>query len=71
MSQAANGKFNYRAFVSVLAGFTFLAMAVTGLVMFFAPSCRIARDTSWAVWGYSKEQWTAVHVWLPQRCTFT
>jgi hypothetical protein len=64
MSQAANGKFNYRAFVSVLAGFTFLAMAVTGLVMFFAPSCRIARDTSWTVGGYSKEQWTAVHVWF-------
>ncbi len=64
MSQTTNGKFNYRAFVSVLSGITFLAMAVTGLVMFFAPSCRIARDTSWAVGGYSKEQWTAVHVWF-------
>ena len=64
MSQTANGQFNYRAFVSVLAGFTFAAMAVTGLVMFFAPSCRIARDTSWTVWGYGKDQWTAVHVWF-------
>jgi len=64
MSEQTNGKFSYRAFVSVLAGFTFAAMAVTGLVMFFAPSCRIARDTSWTVWGYSKEQWTAVHVWF-------
>ncbi len=64
MSQTTNGQFNYRAFISVLAGFTFAAMAATGLVMFFAPSCRIARDTSWTVWDYSKEQWTAVHVWF-------
>jgi len=64
MSEKTNGQFNYRAFVSVLSGFTFGAMAVTGLVMFFAPSCRIARDTSWTIWGYSKEQWTAVHVWF-------
>jgi Domain of unknown function (DUF4405) len=64
MSERANGHFSYRAFVSVLAGFTFVAMAGTGLVMFFAPSCRIARDTSWSVWGYDKTQWTAVHVWF-------
>jgi len=64
MSEKTNGQFNYRAFVSVLAGFTFLVMAVTGLVMFFAPSCRIARDTSWTVWGHSKDQWTGVHVWF-------
>jgi Domain of unknown function (DUF4405) len=64
MSERTNGQFNYRAFVSVLVGFAFVAMAVTGLVMFFAPSCRIARDTSWTVWGYDKTQWTAVHVWF-------
>jgi len=64
MSEKTNGQFNYRAFVSVLSGLTFAAMAATGLVMFFAPSCRIARDTSWTVWGYGKEQWTAVHVWF-------
>ena len=64
MSEKTNGKFNSRAFISVLAGFTFFAMAATGLVMFIAPSCRIARDISWTVWGGSKEQWTAVHVWF-------
>ena len=64
MSEKTNGQFNYRAFISVLSGFTFAAMAITGLVMFFAPSCRIARDTSWTVMGYSKEQWTAIHVWF-------
>lgn len=64
MSQTSNSQFNFRALVSVLSGFTLAAMAVTGLVMFFAPSCRVARDMSWTVWGYSKEQWTAIHVWF-------
>jgi hypothetical protein len=64
MSERTERQFNRRAFVSVLTGFSFILMTVTGLVLFFAPSCRIARDTSWSVWGYDKDQWAAVHVWL-------
>lgn len=64
MAEKTGKSFNRRAFVSVLTGFSFLLMAVTGLVLFFAPSCRMARDTSWTVWGQSKEQWVAVHVWF-------
>lgn len=64
MTEITGKSFNRRAFVSVLAGFSFILMAVTGLVLFVAPSCRVARDTSWAVWGQSKEQWVAVHVWF-------
>jgi hypothetical protein len=56
--------FNPRAFTSVLAGLSFILMVVTGLVLFIAPSCRIARDTSWTVLGHDKDQWVAVHVWL-------
>ncbi len=61
---AAKRPFDKRKFVSVFAGFSFVLMALTGLALFFAPSCRIARDTSWAIWGHSKEQFVAVHVWL-------
>ena len=64
MAKIAIKSFNHRAFVSVLTGLSFLLMAVTGLVLFFAPSCRIARDTSWSILGYLKEQWVAVHVWF-------
>jgi len=64
MSEETREPFNRRAFVSVLVGFSFVLMAVTGLVMFFAPSCRMARDTSWTVWGQDREQWIAVHVWF-------
>jgi hypothetical protein len=68
MGNSAKESFNLRAFASVFAGLSFVLMAVTGLVLFFAPSCRIARDTSWAVWGHDKEQWVAVHVWLSIAC---
>ncbi|TKJ36184.1 MAG: hypothetical protein CEE38_12200 [Planctomycetes bacterium B3_Pla] len=64
MSNGNEKKFSNRAFVSVLTGFSFVVMALTGLVLFFAPSCRIARDTSWIVWGHNKDQWTGVHVWF-------
>jgi hypothetical protein len=64
MADIAVKPFNRRAFVSVLTGFSFILMSVTGLVLFFAPACRIARDTSWSVLGYDKDQWAAVHVWF-------
>ena len=62
MSNKTKKLFNFRAFVSVLAGFSFIFMAVTGLILFFTPSCRIARETSWIFWGHDKDQWVAVHV---------
>ncbi len=64
MTEITGKSFNCRAFVSVLTGLSFLLMAATGLVMFFAPSCRVARDTSWSILGYDKDQWVAVHVWF-------
>lgn len=64
MGREAKRPFNRRKFVSVFAGFSFVMMALTGLWMFFAPSCRVARDTSWVVWGHSKEDLEAVHVWF-------
>ncbi len=64
MSNKTKKSFNFRAFVSVLAAFSFVLMAVTGLVLFFTPSCRAARDTSWIFWGHDKDQWVAIHVWF-------
>jgi len=64
MNNVTKEAFSLRAFASVLAGISFVLMAVTGLVLFTAPSCRIARDSSWVVWGHDKDQWIAVHVWL-------
>jgi hypothetical protein len=55
-------EFNKRAFASVFGGFSFIIMALTGLALFSAPTCRIARDTGWTIWGYSKEEMEALHV---------
>jgi len=64
MNNGMKESFSLRAFASVLAGISFVLMGVTGLVLFIAPSCRIARDSSWVVWGHDKDQWIAIHVWL-------
>lgn len=64
MAESMKKSLNLRAFASVFAGLSFILMTVTGLVLFFAPSCRIARETSWTVWGHSKDQWSAIHIWL-------
>jgi len=64
MGREAKKPFNRRKFVSLFVGFSFVLMTVTGFALFFAPSCRIARDTSWAIWGHNKEQFVAVHVWF-------
>jgi len=64
MSDNSKKSFSLRAFASVFAGLSFVLMVVTGLVLFIAPSCRVADDTSWAVLGHDKDQWVAVHVWL-------
>jgi hypothetical protein len=64
MAEKKVKSFNRRAFVTVLTSLSFILMTVTGLVLFFAPSCRIARDTSWIVLGFNKDQWVATHVWF-------
>jgi len=64
MAERVGKSFNRRAFVSVLVAFSFILMTITGLVLFFAPTCRIARDTSWSVFGFDKDQWIATHVWF-------
>ena len=64
MAEITGKSFNRRAFVSVLVAFSFILMTITGLVLFIAPACRIARDTSWTVFGFDKDQWIATHVWF-------
>lgn len=64
MANNSGKSFNLRAFTSVLTGLSFVLMTVTGLMLFFAPACRVARETSWTVWGHDKDQWVVIHVWL-------
>lgn len=53
--------FRFRPFVSLLTGFSFLAVALTGVILFITPPGRIANWSGWTVWGLTKNQWSALH----------
>ena len=59
-----NAKFNLRGFVSVLTTFSFLLLAVSGLVLFITPPGRVANWTGWQFLGLTKIQWGSVHIWF-------
>lgn len=56
--------FQLRPFVSILTGFAFLVMAVSGIVLFFSPSGRTATATAWTIWGLDRYEWIAFHIWF-------
>lgn len=58
-------RFNLRGFFSLLLFASFTLLALSGIVLYAAPRCRIADLTGWAVLGLTKEQWSAVHIVLP------
>jgi hypothetical protein len=58
---SANGRFHWKVFVSFYVVFSFLALAVSGLVLYVAPPGRIANWSVWQLLLLSKAQWQAVH----------
>jgi hypothetical protein len=54
--------FRFRAFVSLLAAFSFAAISITGIILYLAPSGRLAGLRQWSVWSLSREQWIALHL---------
>jgi hypothetical protein len=74
-------RFQFRAFVSILTGFSFLVVSFSGVVLFFSPQGRIANWSNWTFWGVDKHRWgdlhtcfsvlfilaAAVHIWLNRK----
>jgi len=54
--------FNFRAFVSLLTTFCFVALVVTGLVLYVEPYGRIAYWTDWTLGGLGKKDWDGIHI---------
>ncbi|MGH2270481.1 DUF4405 domain-containing protein [Anaerohalosphaeraceae bacterium U12dextr] len=52
----------FRPFVSILTGFSFAAVVITGAVLFVTPPGRVANWGNWTVWGLSKQEWSALHI---------
>ncbi len=56
--------FNWRAFVSLTTGLSFIGMGITGIALLFVPPGRIANWTDWKMLGLTKHQWIGQHVWF-------
>jgi len=57
----ASTKFHWKVFVSFYVVFSFLALAVSGIVLYVSPPGRIANWSVWRLLLLSKAQWQAVH----------
>lgn len=56
--------FQFRAFVSLLTAFSFAIAVLTGCILFITPPGRLANWGGWTFWGFSKDQWIALHIWF-------
>jgi len=57
-------RFSGRAFVSVATALSFVAMSVTGIMLFVMPPGRIAYWTGWRMLALTKDQWDGLHIWF-------
>ncbi len=53
--------FNSRSFVSAMMAILFAVLFVSSVVLFIAPSGRMARDTGWAFLGLDRRDWGDIH----------
>lgn len=54
-------RFKFRAFTALIILWSFIVENVTGIVLYIVPPGRIAHWTNWKLWGFTKEQWAALH----------
>ena len=57
----ATKKFSWKVFVSFYVVFSFLALSISGIVLYVAPPGRVANWSIWTLGAMSKAQWQAVH----------
>ncbi len=57
----ASTKFHWKVFVSFYVVFSFLALAVSGIVLYVSPPGRVANWSVWRLLLLTKAQWQAVH----------
>lgn len=50
--------------VSTLMVLSFLALAVSGLILFISPPGRVANWTDWQMLGMTKHMWGSLHIWF-------
>jgi hypothetical protein len=61
LTTSAPARFQWRAFVTLFVTFSFVLIAVSGLVLYVAPPGRVAHWSLWTLAGLDKEAWQALH----------
>jgi len=64
MTNGKANRFKWRAFISITTGLSFIAMSITGVILFVVPPGRIANWTGWTIFGLTKDQWQGLHLWF-------
>ena len=57
-----NMKKSLRHYISIGITFAFIIMVISGIALYFAPSCRVARMTGWQFLFISKDSWETFHI---------
>ncbi len=55
-------RFHTKAFTALFLAITFVALVLSGVVLYVAPRCRVADQIGWTVMGLEKDQWESVHI---------
>ncbi len=55
-------KFKLKVLTSFILTITFLVASLSGLAMYLAPKGRIANWVEWTWLGFTKDQWSAIHI---------
>jgi hypothetical protein len=61
MTRNAPARFQWRAFVALGLTLGFLALAVSGIVLYVAPPGRVANWARWTLGALDRHQWQALH----------
>ncbi len=55
-------RFHTKAFTSLFLAIAFVALTVSGVVLYVAPRCRVADQIGWTVALLEKGQWESIHI---------
>ena len=59
---ATHRHFDFRGFITYSVLLSFIVMLASGVVMFLAPSGRVAGQTDWSLLGLDRARWQTLHL---------
>lgn len=62
MQNEKNNRFSWKVLISFYIFLSFIVISISGLIIYIAPSGRIAYWSQWIFWGMTKSHWKSLHV---------